>query len=287
MLHLTTSSVTRVADLDTQRHVTSRTYEYFCYAARHQLLAEQGHSIDQLLAGGLRLEPIAGHSAFKNQQMAGAKVDVETQLFPAGDGRMVWRHELFGGGQPACSLVLETRTLDARGQPVDLLPADSADRASLEEARTVLSEPSTFSGSCKYVEVELRTLFSDRDIFGIYPTGSLWRILEEGRWHFSNHRGLTYEKFVELDTSAFFMGGTTRYYRPLQAGAPIRVRAWIESIAKIRAFMRLDVFAEGQSTPAISTREESLIVSLSRARPRKAPPEYLALVADYIEFPDA
>lgn len=46
--------VTRISDLDTQRHVTSRTYENFCLEGRFRTLEKNGFSIREILSQGIK-----------------------------------------------------------------------------------------------------------------------------------------------------------------------------------------------------------------------------------------
>ena len=73
-------------------------------------------------------------------------------------------------------------------------------------------------------------------------------------------------------------------FLPLKSSVPAEfLQPWIEKIEKIRCFMRQDVTPKDSDEVLLSIREEQLIVSLSRRRPRKAPPEFIQMVSDYME----
>ncbi len=297
-LYIETRHRTRFSDIDTQRHVTSRTYESFCFDARFQLLEHAGQSMRALAEAGSKVLARDSFVKFVREQGADAELVVRTWAFPEADGNIFWDHLVEEpDGTLVCHITNRTRALDVNGDPITLLasteqPAphapDGRDPARLYAEDIALFEPiAPFQGGCKRLLTRLPALYSGRNIFGSYSTGELWRVFEDGRWFFSERMGLTYRKFVELDTILFFMGAVFQFGEMPVGGQELEVYTWVERIDKIRAYLRQDVHMAGGSAPILSVRENSLVVSLTRARPKKPPPEYFALVADYLEFPPA
>lgn len=275
MLSNTVQGITRVADLDTQRHVTSRTYESFCLEGRHALLAENGLPIPKLLEAGISLQPTHSFVKFLQQQMAGATLNVITKAYPSDDGSIAWEQRVEQlDGKLACEL--ELRTVARRNGNVEtLLPT------SKETFKPKYRDLDLFSGNCARIANDYTTQYCDRDIFGSYGPAQLWKVFEEGRWMFCARAGLTYERFVEMDTTSFYMGGVFNFYQPIPAGTRLRVETWIEEVEKIRFYFRQDVYSG--DVLLMSLRDEQLIVSLKQARPRKAPPEFMSMIEKYVE----
>ena len=271
-------AITRFADLDTQRHVTSRTYESFALEGRYRLLEKLGIPFDQVKNEQIYLNPLSGYVRFHRQQFPGAELKVETLAFPESNGNIHWDQKIFEkGGELVCHLQQLTQPL--RGaEPLAL--AITAD----ETREPVLYEPlKPWSGQGERIVCQYNLPYSDRDFAGKYNVASLWKIFEEGRWMFVEKVGLTYEKIVELDTTSFFMGSIANFFAEVPSGRTLEVMTWIERIDKIRYWFRQDVLYNGKLL--ISMRDEQLIVSLSRARPQRATPEFLKYIGQYVEFP--
>lgn len=273
----------RLADLDPQRHVTSRTYEYLAYEARHTLLADHGYPMQRLLDERIDLRPRRCNVRFVNQQYPNAPMNVPAHAYPGEAGRIVWDHPLAQpDGKTICRIVHEIEAIDQRaGAPIDLLP----ERAVLPDAAELLHDVPAFSGRCNRLSLPYQTLMSDRDIAGGYGPGALWRIFEDGRTLFGERIGLTFDLIQQMDTTLFFMAATFQFFQELAPGTPVQIHSWLERTDKIRAYMRQDVTDATGRILFMSAQEEHLIVSLSRARPRRAPPEFYAMFADYLEFP--
>jgi acyl-CoA thioesterase FadM len=271
-------ATTRFADLDTQRHVTSRTYESFALEGRYRLLEKLGFAYEQVKNEHIYLTPLSGYVKFHRQQFPGAELRVETHAFPEAGGNIHWDQKIFEkGGELVCHLQQLTRPV--RGaEPLALeVTAD-------ETREPVLYEPlKPWSGSGERIIAQYKLPYSDRDFAGKYNVASLWKIFEEGRWMFVEQVGLTFEKIVELDTTSFFMGSVANFFAEVPAGRTLQVMTWVERIDKIRYWFRQDVMHNGKLL--ISMRDEQLIVSLSRARPQRATPEFLKYIGKYLEFP--
>lgn len=269
------TAVTRFADLDTQRHVTSRTYEQFALEGRYRLLAQWGYSMEKILAERIYPVPLAGFAKFHRQQFPGASLVVKTAAFASGKA-IHWQHGIFTAqGELVAELELKTQLL--RGsEPIlpEGLPA-------LEKVPRYFELP-RWSGHNRRL-VGLYTMpYSDRDFAGRYNVAALWRVFEEGRWLFAEKTGLTYEKIVELDTTSFYMGSVYNCYGEIPAGTTVQIMTWIERVEKIRYYFRQDVLHNGRLLMAM--RDEQLIVSLSKSRPQRATPQFLELLGDFIEF---
>lgn len=291
MFHSSISVRPRLADLDTQRHVTSRIYESFAWEGRHRLLDEQGYGIPRLLEEGVRLIPRRSVCSFQREQNPGAELAVETEAEAGANGQICWRQrvvESANGGAVACKILTETQS-QRSGQAVQLLdppdpekqPAAAPDGPAADLAAAAPISP--FSGNCRQVAARWIMPYSERTVFYDYPISALWRIAEDGRWHFSTAIGLTEDRIRQLDTITFFIAGAFEFHQAPEAGSELGVRVWLERIEKIRCFMRTDVF-DRTGAIVLSCRDEQLIVSLSRRRPRKAPPEFLEMVGAYLEY---
>lgn len=262
-------AVTRFADLDTQRHVTSRTYESFALEGRYRLLAKIGYPHERIQNEQIYLNPVLGYAKFHRQQFPGVELKVVTEV----NADQHWDQKIFEmGGDLVCHLQLKTQT----DKPLEGLGAASDE--------PVLYEPlKPWSGQSERVVCQYQLPYSDRDFAGKYNPASLWKIFEEGRWMFVEKVGLTYEKIVELDTTSFFMGSICNFFAEVPAGRTLQVMTWVERIEKIRYWFRQDVLHNGKLL--ISMRDEQLIVSLSRARPQRATPEFLKYIGKYVEYP--
>lgn len=292
------TAVTRFADLDTQRHVTSRTYEEFALEGRYRLLNKLGHSHDKIQNEQIYLNPVMGYVKFHRQQFPGAELKVVTEASPSppnlpslstpwrgrggaeggGVGEVHWDQKIFQqDGELVCHLQQLTQPVKA-DQPLHIaeITGESKEEVLYEHLKP-------WSGAGERIVGSYQLPYSDRDFAGKYNLASLWKIFEEGRWIFVEKVGLTYQRIVELDTTSFFMGSVCNFFAEIPAGRTLQVMTWIERIEKIRYWFRQDVLHNGKLLA--SMRDEQLIVSLSRARPQRATPEFIKYIGKYIEYP--
>ncbi len=130
-MHHEYSALTRFADLDTQRHVTSRTYEQFALEGRYQVLAKLGFNQERIQNEQIYLEAVRGYSKFHRQQFPGVQLKVETfAAVPAGHsnaGIIHWDQKIRdAAGELVCHLQLETRTTKA-GEAIVLEGIETAE----------------------------------------------------------------------------------------------------------------------------------------------------------------
>ncbi|OMI18086.1 thioesterase family protein [Leptospira weilii] len=271
--------VTRISDLDTQRHVTSRTYENFCLEGRFRILEENGFSLREILSQGVVIHPLESQIRFLAQQMERTNLRTETKAFPLGDGKIFWDQKVLSdAGTPAAEI--KTLTFSEKGgRSIDLLPLEKTEMNGFDQFPQIPD----FRGTCKTVDTEMITLYSERNIFGEYNPAYLWRIIEDSRWFFSTETGLTLNRFVEMDTTMFFMSGVFKFFHPVPAGRRIKVSTWIHSFEKIRSYMRHEVTDAESGLRYFAVQDEQLVVSLTKARPKKAPEEFQRLVGEYVE----
>jgi acyl-CoA thioesterase FadM len=313
-------ATTRFADLDTQRHVTSRTYEAFALEGRYRLLAKLGYTQEKIQNEQIYLNPVSSYAKFHRQQFPGVELQVVTRAhFPdppespligetptaplpykgrglgwgsASEGLIHWDQKIFEKtGELVCHLQQQPQSVKA-GEPFAI---EGITAGNTESAAHTRSQPDTssvqilydnlkpWSGNNERVIGQYQLPYSDRDFAGKYNLASLWKIFEEGRWIFVEKVGLTYEKIVELDTTSFFMGSICNFYGDVPAGRMLQVMTWIERIDKIRYWFRQDVMHNGKVL--ISMRDEQLIVSLSRARPQRASEQFMRYLGKYVEYP--
>jgi acyl-CoA thioesterase FadM len=273
-------AVTRFADLDTQRHVTSRTYEQFALEGRYRVLAKLGYNQERIQNENIYLEAISGYSKFHRQQFPGVQLRVQTfAAVPAGhssEGFIHWDQKILDqAGELVCHLQLKTRTTKG-GAPLEL------DGIAAEENFEVLySDLPPWSGKNERIVSHYKMPYSDRDFAGRYNVAALWRIFEEGRWMFAEQTGMTYERIVEMDTTSFYMGSICNYFAEVPAGRTLQIMTWIERLEKVRYYFRQDVMHNGRIL--LSMRDEQLIVSLSKARPQRASEKFLGFIGKYLE----
>lgn len=290
MIEHRTPIVPRLSDLDTQRHVTSRSYEQFCWQGRHELLAEHGYDLTRLLEERILLVPFKSYVKFYREQMPGNPIEVLTRAHVGPKNIIYWVQEIYNidNCDLACRLITVTKSR-AKNKGIELL-ADQARLQSEKELQidgvavdVVLKKPKTFSGNCKRVKSPFVTQYSARSYFFDYPPSEYWRIMEEGRWAFGQKLGFTQKTIEQIDTTTFFTGGTYYWAKIPEAGQELVVYTWVEKIDNIRCFLRQDVHTKKGDQFIFCIREEQLIVSLSKRRPRKAPLEWVTMVKSYIE----
>ena len=266
---------TRFADLDTQRHVTSRTYESMALEGRYAYLKERGYEWKSMLESGVRLRALRGHVRFLRQQYPGTVLAVETQAIVRENGEIFWNQTIREQEGAEVAHLQLLSILDGKGGAIVL------EQATASEPASHLIDLPSFSGTCEQVISAYTMPYTERDAFGEYPPAAIWRIFEEGRWLFSSSAGLSYEKIVEMDTTSFYMGGDYAIERMPVAGQPLTIRTWIEKVDKIRYYFMQEVHDDAGIVAAM--RDEQLIVSLSRARPQRAPEAFVRFLGAYIE----
>ncbi|MBI38779.1 MAG: hypothetical protein CMF59_04210 [Leptospiraceae bacterium] len=274
----------RMFDLDTQRHVTSRTYEAFCWEGRIRMMASLGYSLDSMLEAGQSLQPELTHCSFSREQLPGNALKVETHLELDGE-RQLWLQEVKQeDGVLACRIATVTRLLTA-GTTLTMATDESGVAHSEESPMDYIGKlPTSFAErkNCDAVATPVTALYSERTPFFSYPAAAYWRMVEEGRWGFSYAIGLDQKRILEMDTVTFFTSGTFGIYRQPLPGELLNVYTWVDRLEKIRCYLRSDVLDQ-QGNLIMSNIEEQLIVSLSRRRPRRAGPEYIHMIEKYLE----
>jgi acyl-CoA thioesterase FadM len=272
---------TRFSDLDTQRHVTSRTYEDFFLEGRMLQLFELGISKDELLNSRNQFLTEKFKIFFSKEQGLHSELDIISKLEINDKHELFWIQEAFETGTETKVCVSKTKGKFLQEIPIfNLSPPNSIDEQSS------FKEIEHFSKSCDQISREMFMLFSDRGMFYEYNNSSLLRLLEESRWIFSQEIGLTEKPIHELDTITFFMGVDLKVTRIPFSGEKLLTKVWIHKIEKFRLYMRIDILRESDGEVLISAIEEQLIVSLSKRRPRKANDLFIEKVQKFIEYPN-
>ena len=272
-----TSGRARVSDLDTQRHVTSVTYEHLSLDGRYRILEDHGYPVKRMLEEQIVMRPVSSNVRFLAQQAHGAEIVTRTECHPAKGGRAVWQHTILGAaGEVSCRLDVET-IFEKKGRPTQLLPVSRA------KAPVEFGPVEVFSGTCLRVPSRHSLRLYDRDIFGRYPLSQYWRLAEEGRWALTDALGINLETIRRNDTTMFWMGGAFRCRAEIPERAQVLGFTWVRRIHGIRAYFRQQFVLEPTGEVLLDTDEEQLIVSLSRARPKRATPEFVATFQKYIE----
>ena len=269
---------TNVFDLDWNRHVTSRTYERFSLQGRHSILNEIGYPIQKCIEENLLLIPEFTQVRFLAQQFAEANLKVQTQATSNQEGKILWTHKIFGEDEAlACELTIITLVENKNGKII--LPIDKKEEFQIPE------QLRKFSGQGKRLIHDYKLLQCELNCFHQYSPDIVWKAFEEGRWFFFGEI-IDITRISSLDTTCFFMGGKIQFFRLPLSGEKVKLYTWVESVEKIRFYIRQDLVGENGDLIA-SMRDEQLFVSISTSRPRKAPTEFFEIVKDYIELPNA
>jgi acyl-CoA thioesterase FadM len=273
---------TRISDLDSLRHVNNRIYEQFCADSRYRLLEEHGYPLATLLGKAISLRPVATHVKFLAQQKSGSTLKVNTVAYPMEDGVILWDHNIQQtDGKLVCHLQAKTGTIDRRRSPVELLPVTRA-----QPDQVFIEEVPSFSGNCSRVSNSFAPIYTDMDTFGNLPIAAWWRIYEEGRHMAGGQLGLTLERMLQFDTHLFWVAGTYHFYEIIKPGQKLTIYTWLERIVRIRAYIRQEIWSEDGSDLLGASREEHLIVSLAKSKPKAMPSELAARLEDHVEYPE-
>jgi len=275
-LQKTISRTTSIADLDWNRHVTSRTYERFCYDGRFSLLEDLGYSVHACLAKEIDYVSVDTFVRFLGQQFAESVLSIETKLTRGGDGQLFFEQFVIDkDNKKVCDLKASAFLKDKSGNVIVLneIPLRDSDWI-----------PSEIKSRLKHQEALLHDIhipFSDMSCFWNLPSESIWKVFEEGRFLFFKEI-VDLNLIKETDTTTFFMGGEIKIYKLPEPGEKIVLHSWIEVVEKIRFYFRQDIVNINGETLA-SMRDEQLFVALSSSRPRKAPLAFITKVEKYIE----
>ena len=145
----------RASDLDTQRHVTSRTYEAFAWQARFSILDEAGFSLQRLIDEKVQLVPLSGYVKFLKEQQPGAMLDVKTCLYKNEKNHLVWQQQVLNEkSEVACHILTET-IVKKKAKKFDLslfgLPSEKLNRKD-ETLLPLFTKIKPFSGKCRRVK---------------------------------------------------------------------------------------------------------------------------------------
>lgn len=266
---------THVFDLDWNRHVTSRVYEKFSQQGRSEILKELGYPIRKCMEEELVLIPEFTQMRFLSQQFSGSELRIDSEVAAYRHGRLLWDHKIYGEDNSlACELKLVTKSQKGRGENFSFLNGD--------EDLLPQELNHQFNHSCKQLVHDYFFPYSDLNCFMRYSPDAIWKVFEEGRWLFFS-KVVDTTRITTLDTTSFFMGGKLYFFQMPKEGEKTKIHTWIESIEKIRFYLRQDLVSES-GTLLASMRDEQLFVALSTSRPKKAPLEFVAVVKDYVEL---
>lgn len=274
---------TRFSDLDTQRHATSRTYEDACLGDRYRVLEDAGYGWKRMIDESVRMTALASDIRFLAQQMENTVLSVRTEVRPGTDGKLLFHQEVLGSDGKAAAEIRTLVQTEKDGLPTNLLASEESAESLVSSFESVLP----FSGTCERAATERDLFYCERNPFGDYNPSHYWRILEEGRWHFTADSGLSLEDLVALDTTLFYMGGKIRYHRPLVAGRKARVRTWIRNFEKIWGHMRQEITDSVTGEVLAESLDNLLVVSVSKSRPKRTPERLISSAARVTEFPDS
>ncbi|PJZ68777.1 thioesterase [Leptospira perolatii] len=273
---------TRFSDLDTQRHVTSRTYEEACLGDRYRILEEAGFNWKQMLSDSISLKTQASDIRFLAQQMENSDLEVRTNVRSGEGGFLLFQQDLLDStGKVAAEIRTLARTEKA-GILFEAIPATESAEALISSFEPILP----FSGSCERTGAERDLFFCERNPFGDYNPSHYWRILEEGRWNFTAESGLSLDHLIAMDTTYFYMGGKIRYAKPLIAGRKVVVKTWIRNFEKIWCRMRQEITDSITQEVLAESLDDLLVVSISKTRPKRVTEEMLKDAIKNTEYPE-
>jgi len=274
----TYKNTTRFSDLDTQRHVNNTIYENFAETGRILLLSEFGWPIDRLLDEEISFRPVKCFVSFTEQQPMGAEILSKTKLYPQSDGKLHYSTLIsnVNSAKTACHIefLFEPRK---KNKKVNLFENQS------EKPEFAFEKIKKFSGGCSQVSSSYIPNFSERNILGVLPGASYWRVLEEARWDFTSKLGITLDFIRKQNSTMFYMGGTFHFNKEIPAGAKLKINTWVDRIDKIWVHMRQDTFNEKTKELMMSMHGKFLIVSVDKARPKKADEQLINFYKKYTE----
>jgi len=269
---------TQVYDLDWNRHVTSRTYERFCYAARMDLIAQLGYPIKKMLAEGMKWVPQKYQIRFLSQQFQDANLDVKTKLFQDNHGVCHFMQMVLDQNfKPVCE-IKSTAILVESNHKLIQFSSDQGTDPELLLRENLQIRP--FHPSTQSLTHEMYIPFSDMNCFWNLSGEAIWKFFEEGRFLFFQ-KVIDLEFIQRIDTTTFFMGGDIEILELPEPGSSIHLSSWIDSIDKIRFYFRQDI-TDGNGKIFASMRDEQLFVGLSTSRPKRVPVEFIERTKAYI-----
>ena len=266
---------TQYFDLDWNRHVTSRTYEKMAYAARMEILKELGFPIAEILQRQWKWVSQGSHVRFHSQQYENSNLLIETEVVRDTNNSLHFHQKLLDTEKKlVCTIGNQSVLLDENKKSVkiDAIQEDLS-RVFSWKLNERLAEWNTLQHT-------LYIPFGDMNCFWNLPTDSVWKIFEEGRFLFFKEV-VDLSLVTKFDTSTFFMGGDIEILELPEPGTNILLHSWIDEVQKIRFFFRQDIVSQDGRLLA-KMRDEQLFVSLSNSRPKKAPPQFLSAVENYI-----
>ncbi|MBE7412906.1 MAG: hypothetical protein L6Q54_13910 [Leptospiraceae bacterium] len=271
-------NTTRFSDLDTQRHVNNIVYENLAESGRISLLSESGWTLEKLLGEEIHFRPVKCFVSFTEQQTMGTEIITKTKLFPQSDGKLHYSTLISNttSTKTACQIefLFEPRKKNKKFVVFENLS---------EKAPFEFEKVKKFSGSCSQISFIHTPNLSERNIFGVLPGASYWRIFEESRWDFMSKLGITFDLIKKQNSTMFYMGGTFHFQKEIPAGEKLKIYTWIDRIDKIWVYMRQDAFSEKNKDLLMSTNGRFLIVSVDKARPKKADEPLINLYKKYTE----
>jgi acyl-CoA thioesterase FadM len=181
------TAITRFADLDTQRHITSRTYESFALEGRYRLLEKLGIPFERIKNEQISLVTINGYCKFHRQQFPGAALKVETaaHLLPAAaDGQQClhWDQKILDASGELVAHLQQSTRAEKGGVPFTI--EGLAGEAGEPVGQVLYEDLKPWSGRNQRVVSQYQIPYADRDFAGKYNAAALWKIFEEGRWMF-------------------------------------------------------------------------------------------------------
>lgn len=267
----TTAIKTQVFDLDWNRHITSRTYEKFCYAARWNYLESFGISIRTALEKGFKLMPKQTFVKFLAQQYEGSTLSIETDCKQADDGTLQFKQTVFDSTEKkSCELISSSILYNEAKEAIFLPEVEGKTLSQFDFPNLTIKERDKDQ---KCLDHSFYIPFSDMSCFWLLSSESVWKVFEEGRFLFFKEV-FDLEDVQKTDTSTFFMGGEIDILTLPEPGSQVRLLSWIESYEKIRFFFRQDLL-DSSGNVLVRMRDEQLFVSFSKARPKKSPPEFI------------
>ena len=245
------------------------------YSARMEIIKELGFPIADILQKQWKWVSQGSHVRFHSQQYENKDLLIETEVVKDSNDSFHFHQKLFDSEKKlVCTIGNQSVLLDENKNPVKI------DAIQEDLSRIFTWKLNERSAEWNTLQRTLYIPFGDMNCFWNLPTDSVWKIFEEGRFLF-------FKEVVDLslvtkyDTSTFFMGGDIEILELPEPGSYITLHTWIDEIQKIRFFFRQDIVSHDGRLLA-KMKDEQLFVSLSNSRPKKAPPQFLTAVENYI-----
>lgn len=276
--------ISRMSDLDTQRHINNSFYGYYAIEAQYALLQQNNLDLKTLVERSIHLETRSSSVSFHRQQAAFTDIEVHSNFLFNLQGEGFWNHKIFSGKTLAATVTMKTVFLKELQPflPEELLAftAESEHQEIPDELKNNI-EFAPFSENCKRSQLQIPLRYTDLNAFRTYSTPLFWRFTEESRWRLLDDIGITLDFLFGNDMMFFLLRNDYIYY-PVKRQKNIHVVSWFEKMTRSRSYIRQQITTTEGELMA-ETVGEFVLVSLSRSKPIRLPPFLIEAASEYME----